>query len=31
MKFGIAVRKNDMDYFVHQSYLVMLKNASHRY
>ncbi len=30
MKIGIAVRKNDVDYFVHQSYVLFLKkiNAS---
>lgn len=31
MKFGIAVRKNETDYFVHQSYLIMLKKFSHTY
>ena len=31
MKFGIAIRKNETDYFVHQSYLYMLKAYGHTY
>lgn len=29
MKFGIAIRKNDTDYFVHKSYIIMLKKYNH--
>ena len=31
MKFGIAVRKNEVDYFVHQSYIHMLKRKNHTF
>ncbi|MDE7105980.1 MAG: gamma-glutamyl-gamma-aminobutyrate hydrolase family protein [Anaeroplasmataceae bacterium] len=31
MKFGIAIRKNETDYFVHQSYLYMLKKDGHTF
>ncbi|MDE6408400.1 MAG: gamma-glutamyl-gamma-aminobutyrate hydrolase family protein [Anaeroplasmataceae bacterium] len=31
MKFGVAIRKNETDYFVHQSYLYLLKKYGHTY
>lgn len=31
MKIGIAMRKNDVDYFVHQSYIHMLKELNHTF
>lgn len=31
MKFGIAIRKNETDYFVHQSYLYFLKKKGHTF
>lgn len=31
MRFGIAIRKNENDYFVHQSYLILLKKHHHTY
>ncbi len=31
MKFGIAIRKNETDYFVHQSYTHMLQDKNHTF
>lgn len=31
MKFGIAIRKNETDYFVHQSYIFLLRQYGNRF